>query len=118
MYIDDMGGLWLAEPGGVVLALVALGLVLWAQAGLRVTRLSWLVGRRRVAGAGRRGAARVRRPGYGVVRSSGGSLRVAGGTLAAPTRLPVAVPVRLAEGRAVSRRRSRDDREVDLLPVA
>ena len=39
MYIDETGGLWLAGPGGLLLALAALGLVLWAQSGLGMAGL-------------------------------------------------------------------------------
>jgi hypothetical protein len=113
MYIDETGGLWLAGPGGLVLALAALGLVLWAHFGLGMAGLVSLLPPRRSRGPGRR------RVGYGrppVERFGRPALRQ---RVSRP--LPAAmvvVPVRGTDRQAVQWGRSEHDRDADLLPVA
>lgn len=113
MYIDETGGLWLTGPGGLVLALVALGLVLWAQCGLSMAGRVGLLPPRRSRGPGRRqvgyGRPPVERFGRPVLGSRVGR--------ASPATI-VVVPVREPARQAVQWGQLEHDRDADLLPVA
>ena len=105
MYIDETGGLWLAGPGGLVLALAALVLVLWAHSGLSMAGLVRLLPPRRSRGPRRRQVG-YGRPALGprVSRTSPAAMGV--------------VLVRATDRQAVQWCRSEHDRDADLLPVA
>jgi len=113
MYIDETGGLWLAGPAGLLLALVALGLVLWAQSGLSTAGLVRLLPPRRSRGPGRRRVVCGRPPVERFVRPALGP-RISRSSPAAM----VVMPLRGTARRPVQWDRSEHDRDADLLPVA
>src|SRR3954468_19028289 len=108
MYIDEMGGLWLTAPGGLLLGLAAFGLVIWAQSGLGLGGLVRLISRQRSNRSGRRRGSYAGRP---IERR--GRL-VSGPRLSrpAPSTL-VALPMRGAARQPVQWRRASDERSAD-----
>ena len=113
MYIDEMGGLWLTAPGGLLLGLAAFGLVIWAQSGMNLGGLVRLLSRQRSQRSGRH------RGGYAGRPFERRGRLVVGPRLSrtAPSTL-VTISVRGAAQQPVQWRRLSDERNTDLLPVA
>ena len=113
MYIDETGGLWLAGPGGLLLALAALGLMLWAHSGLGMAGLVRLLPPRRLRGPGRR------RVGYGRPPVERFGRPVLGPRISRPSPAAIVVmPLRGTARQPVQWDWSEHDRDADLLPVA